>query len=179
MEGMTEIAIRVAGADDLTRIAAFRWDEDTADLNTAVLNAGDPAEDPADGEHPDKYGATARKEFITDFVDWALDNPEYHCVAAFDGDAVVGMAWLAELPRIPSVAEFDRAGGDIQSVFVLPEYRNKGIGAAIMHRINKLSSELGLRRVTVNSSTKAVALYERAGFASGPKLLARDSDPEP
>jgi GNAT superfamily N-acetyltransferase len=149
---VSEIEVRVATAADLPAVAEFRWSEDA--------ESGTPA--------------LGRDQFVPDFVTWAADNPDYHCVAAFDGGRIVGAAWLARVPRVPGANKFDRAGGDVQSFFVLPDYRNSGVGTAILRRLVDLARELGLTRVTVQSSRRAIPLYSRAGFELKPFLLARD-----
>ena len=148
---MAEIEVRVANAADMPGVAGFRWDEGSQD-----------------GE--------GRAQFVADFVSWAVANPNHHCIIALDGRAIVGMAWLAVLPRVPGVGNFHRAGGDIQTVFVLPEYRRRGIGAALLSRIENLTTDGGLSRVTVHSSTMGIPLYERAGFSVTPKLLSREPE---
>jgi GNAT superfamily N-acetyltransferase len=112
-------------------------------------------------------------EFAANFIDWATSHPEHHCVVAREGAGrVVGMAWLAVLPRVPGPISFDRAGGDIQSVYVSPDNRNEGIGAAMIQRIVELAGQLGLMRVTVHSSGRAIPVYGRAGFIAKENLLA-------
>jgi GNAT superfamily N-acetyltransferase len=149
---VSEIEVRVATADDLPAVAEFRWVEDSESPQPAM----------------------AHDAFVTEFVAWVLAHPGYHGVIALDGVQVVGMAWLAAVPRIPSALRFDRAGGDVQSFFVLPEYRDSGLGTAILRRLVDLARELGLTRVTVQSSRRAIPLYNRAGFELKPFLLALD-----
>jgi GNAT superfamily N-acetyltransferase len=152
---MAEIEVRDATAHDLSSIAALRWMEDAPD------------------------GQSGSAAFVTEFVRWAGEHPDHHCVIALDGRAVVGMAWLAVLPRVPGVGTLHRAAGDIQTVFLLPEYRNQGTGTRMLARIGALARELGLMRVTVHSGTRAIPLYERAGFASFPQLMAREEEAQP
>ena len=148
---MDELEVREATPQDFASIAALRW----------IVDA------------QARRGGSA--QFVSDFVRWANEHPDHHAVIALDGRAVVGMAWLAVLPRVPGVGTFERAAGDIQTVFLLAEYRGKGVGTRMMKRIQELASELGLVRVTVHSSQRATSLYERAGFAVDPVLLSRDA----
>jgi GNAT superfamily N-acetyltransferase len=152
--------VRLAAAADLLDVAALRWAQERGvqdvRLGQAVIDFD---------------------EFAANFIAWAASHPEHHCVVARDGadpggGRVVGMAWLAELPRVPSPISFDRAGGDIQSVYVSPENRNEGIGAAMIQRLVELAVQLGLMRVTVHSSGRAIPVYERAGFSAKANLLA-------
>jgi GNAT superfamily N-acetyltransferase len=148
--------IRLASGADLLDIAALRWAQERGVQNVQI---GQAVMD-FDG-------------FAADFIAWTASHPEHHCVVAREGDgSVVGMAWLAELPRVPSPISFDRAGGDIQSVYVSPDNRNEGIGAAMIQRIVELAGQLGLMRVTVHSSGRAIPVYARAGFIAKENLLA-------
>ena len=55
----------------------------------------------------------------------------------------------------------------INNVAVRPEYRGRGMGTAVMHRVFAEARELGARRATLEvraSNTGARRLYERLGF---------------
>jgi GNAT superfamily N-acetyltransferase len=161
-EFVSNYEIRLAAGADLLDIAALRWAQERGVQDVRVGQA-----------------VVDFDEFAADFIDWAASHPEHHCVVARDdtdrdGSRIVGMAWLAELPRVPSPISFDRAGGDIQSVYVSPDNRNEGIGAAMVQRIVELAGQLGLMRVTVHSSGRAIPVYARAGFRAKVNLLALD-----
>jgi GNAT superfamily N-acetyltransferase len=49
-------------------------------------------------------------------------------------------------------------------VYVVPDLRNDGIGAALLKHLLAEASRLELEHVTVHSSDRAVPLYERVGF---------------
>jgi GNAT superfamily N-acetyltransferase len=155
-------SVCLAVAADLLDVAALRWAQERG------------VQDVQPGQALMDFD-----EFAADFVAWAVNHPEHHCVVARDGadpagGRIVGMAWLAVLPRVPSLISFDRAGGDIQCVYVSPENRNEGIGAAMIQRIVELAGQLGLMRVTVHSSGRAIPVYDRAGFSVKANLLALD-----
>ena len=55
----------------------------------------------------------------------------------------------------------------INNVAVRPEYRGRGMGTAVMHRVFAEARELGARRATLEvraSNSGARRLYERLGF---------------
>jgi GNAT superfamily N-acetyltransferase len=87
---------------------------------------------------------------------------------------IVGMAWAAVLPQVPSPRATDRASGDVQCVYVAPEERNSQIGSSIMAAILDKARTLGLDHFTVHSSPEAIHLYERAGFIVSPRVLFAD-----
>lgn len=94
-------------------------------------------------------------------------------VARMPEAGVVGMAWIAFAPRVPRPGAVVRMSGDVQSVFVVPEMRGRGIGSALVSAVAEHAERYGAARVTVHSGRRAVPLYERLGFAPSPQLLLR------
>jgi len=139
----TRIRVRRAMADDAPALARLRWQHAA----------------------PEDASAADRVTFVGYFVDWMLDHLATHIpyVAEVDG-RIAGMAWLMLASRVPTVALPDRRTGDIQSVFVLPELRDAGVGAALIGAILADARNRELELVTVHSSTRAVPFYLRAGF---------------
>jgi GNAT superfamily N-acetyltransferase len=111
-------------------------------------------------------------EFVRHFVKWAQENASsHHCMVMARNDVIIGMAWLAIVPRVPTPRAPERASGDVQCVYVVPDARNSGLGGRIIEAVLELADELGLERVTVHSSSRAIAAYTRCGFAASPRLL--------
>ncbi|NES13948.1 MULTISPECIES: GNAT family N-acetyltransferase [Micromonospora] len=106
------------------------------------------------------------------YADWVAAHAETHLpfVAEVDG-YVVGAAWLLVAERVPGNGSPDRWYGDIQSVMVREEYRNRGIGAALMAAILAEARTRGLLHVTVHSGRRAVDFYLRNGFSQHRQLL--------
>ena len=115
------------------------------------------------GVDEDKLGA---------YADWVAAHAETHLpfVAEVDGH-VVGVAWLHVAQRVPSNESLDRWYGDVQSVEVREEYRNCGIGGALMAAILTEARSRGLLHVTVHSSRRAVDFYLRNGFSHHRQIL--------
>ena len=145
--------VRIEGATphDLPALAELRW-------RWALENEGAPI--------------VCRDVFHAAFADWALaHSASHHCTVARRGETVIGMAWLAVVPRVPSSRAPVRASGDVQSVYVVPADRNSGIGGRILAAVLARAFEAGLERVTVHSTAGAVTAYERAGFVASARLL--------
>ncbi len=118
-------------------------------------------------------GATGtRDDYEQHFVAWARDHESTHLpVLAETGGTLVGMAWVAHTPRLPSPGRLDRFNAEVQSVYVVPEARNRGIGTALITAA--VDAAPGAERVIVHSSESGLAAYHRAGFAPSPLQLER------
>jgi len=148
---VTDLAIRPARPDELTAVAELRWRWAQETGRARVI---------------------ARDEFVPRFVAWARANQATHqCFVALRDEVVMGMARLAIVPRVPSLRAIERASGDVQCVYVVPEERDGGVGSRLIDAVLALARELGLERVTVHSSERAVPAYTRRGFAVSPQLL--------
>lgn len=152
---MDNLIFRLAKADELAAAANLRWQW------IAVENKGNPV--------------IAHDEFVSVYTEWATIHSETHsCYLALRDTRVIGMAWLAVLQRVPSPRALTRVSADLQSVFVLPEHRNSGIGSQLITFVLEAARELGVERVAVHSSQEAIAAYQRAGFAISPRLMNVD-----
>ena len=113
-----------------------------------------------------------REEFAALLAVWADEHSASHqCFAATRGDRVIGMAWLAIAPRVPSPRSFDRANGDLQCVYVIPSERDAGVGGRLIRAALARAAEAGVERVTVHSSERAGSAYRRQGFEQDERLL--------
>ncbi|WP_167456846.1 MULTISPECIES: GNAT family N-acetyltransferase [Microbacterium] len=148
--------IERAGPDDVRGLARVKW------IDRAADDAGDAEFD----------------SFVTALSSWWDDHRATHSafVARTIDDEIVGAAWVALLPRVPSPGASNRLSADIQSVFVLPEHRGEGVGTALVDAATAHAHGAGASRVTVHSSERAVPVYRRLGFAGSPKLLQRISE---
>ncbi|AVT35527.1 GNAT family N-acetyltransferase [Plantactinospora sp. BB1] len=106
------------------------------------------------------------------YAEWVAAHAETHLpfVAEIDG-YVVGAAWLLVAERVPSNESPERWYGDIQSVEVRAEYRNRGVGVALMAAILTEARTRGLLHVTVHSGRRAVDFYLRNGFSQHRQML--------
>ncbi|AMM19893.1 acetyltransferase [Frondihabitans sp. PAMC 28766] len=152
---MDDVDIRPARADEIHAVAELRWRWLAENRRVPVVG---------------------HEEFVSFFVDFAARHPDHHCAVAVRGGVVVGMAWLAVVSRVPSPTQLERASGDVQSVYVVPDARGGGIGGRLMGAVLSRADQLELGHVTVHSSDGAVTLYQRAGFAASPTYLVRTPD---
>ncbi|MER7460995.1 GNAT family N-acetyltransferase [Micromonospora sp. NPDC126480] len=109
---------------------------------------------------------------LSSYAGWVASHTDTHLpfVADIDGQ-VVGAAWLLVAQRVPSNDSLDRWYGDIQSVEVREEYRNRGIGSALMAAILTEARARRLLHVTVHSGRRAIDFYLRNGFSHHRQIL--------
>ena len=95
---------------------------------------------------------------------WAERPGDLGFVAEVDGEPV-GAAWLRRWPS------GDRGYGFIDettpelSMSLLPDYRGRGVGTALLHRLLAAASrESDAVSLSVSESNAALRLYERFGF---------------
>ncbi|MFI6761934.1 GNAT family N-acetyltransferase [Micromonospora sp. NPDC050417] len=116
--------------------------------------------------------------FAADLAQWWAVHQDSHLafVARLRRPEIVGMAWVALVPRVPRPGATSRLSADIQSVFVTPDQRGQGIGSALVEAASQQAAHLGSTRVSVHSGRTAVPVYERLGFESSRRLLQRPPD---
>ena len=123
--------------------------------------------------NPEERAEATEESFAGDLATWWAAHEHSHSafVARLEAPELVGMAWVALVPRVPRPGSAGRLSADIQSVLVLPEHRGRGVGSALITAATEHATRLGATRVQVHAGSKAVPLYERLGFASSGQLL--------
>ena len=148
--------IRRAGIEDSDDLARLRWLWRTTER----------------GEH-----GVSEPDFETAFSSWWSGHQSDH--SAFIAERAghpVGMAWLAIFDRIPQPQHLERRAGNVQSVFVLEEHRNRGIGGALVDAVIAEAHARGLGYLIVHPSDHAYSLYVRFGFSQTNRILHLDLD---
>jgi predicted GNAT family N-acyltransferase len=56
--------------------------------------------------------------------------------------------------------------GHVGRLAVLPEWRGKGVGTALLSRLTEAARQRGMTELALNAQTTAIGFYERFGFAS-------------
>ena len=152
-----DVAVRRGTAEDAPSLARLRW-------RWRIEERGEPGGD--------------RDAFLDYFATWTIDHLATHVpfVAEVDG-RLAGMAFLAISDRVPSPARMDRRTGDVQSVYVVPDLRGRGVGAQMMEAIRRYAQDRELVFVSVHSADRAVRFYQRWGFGESDRWLLWRPDP--
>ncbi|MBV8748877.1 MAG: GNAT family N-acetyltransferase [Candidatus Eremiobacteraeota bacterium] len=155
-------AIRRANADDAPLLAEHRarvwrevggWDEESMAAQIPVWTAW--------------------------FRDHVAEEIYVSFVAEEDGDAIASASLLVQRaiprPELPSDRE-----GRVQSVYVVPDARRRGIARALMDHLIDYARTAALVRLTLHPSDEARELYASMGFAPldemGLRLYQDDDD---
>ncbi|MCA6090917.1 GNAT family N-acetyltransferase [Streptomyces sp. SCA3-4] len=150
-EAADDIACRPAQSHELAAVAELRWRWVQELYGT-----------------PD----TTLDEFVPRFVAWARETESSHrCMVMVRDEVVIGIAWLAITQRVPHPRALKRMSGDVQCTYVVPDERDRGLGGELIEAVLAWARDLGLERVTVHSSDRAVSAYCRHGFEASPRLL--------
>ncbi|MBT0962815.1 GNAT family N-acetyltransferase [Denitromonas iodatirespirans] len=90
---------------------------------------------------------------------------QYSVIAAFDGATIVGFGALCECRSLYAEGSF----GTIQEFYVLPDYRSRNIGKALLGEIIAFAKRKGWKRLElctppVPEFDRTVAFYQANGF---------------
>lgn len=143
--------IRDATPDDASAIASLRlaWADERGDTTEAA------------------------KTYAAGLATWIESHAETVVgkLAQRDDGHVVAMGWLAVVDRVPVPTRHDRKTGDIQSVFVLPEYRRTGIASDLLDALVEEARSRGLSKIVLQSSTAGAKFYRRIGWNNSELLF--------
>lgn len=83
----------------------------------------------------------------------------------------VGCGALRRISNPDLVREVGPTAGEIKRMYVAPDSRGRGIGRAVLDRLEAEARALGVTRLVLETGTRqveAIALYRRAGFTEIP-----------
>jgi len=153
MKTAGNIAIRFAHDHELEQTVRLRW----------LWNV-------VEREQPSALGEAA---FVQQAAEWARAHSTTHLahIAVTAAGEIIGMAWLALTPRVATTESFERVSADLQSCYVLPSHRQRGIGGALVQAVLATARERGAEHVTVHTSADSIGMYARNGFEKHDRLL--------
>ena len=130
------------------------------------------------GEEGDEAGVLDARSLVEG---WESEGRRHVAFVARHGRSVVGVMTISEAFAIYAQGRY----GVINEMFVLPEYRSRGVGALLIEAAKALGRQRGWRRIDVTAPEserwqRTRRFYERQGFRyTGPKLkylLSPDSE---
>lgn len=87
-------------------------------------------------------------------------------LAELQDDTVVGFASYGELPRTEEAVNIKQPA-KLHKLYLLPDLKGKGYGAALIHAVIDRSQQAGYQQLhlSVNRGNPSVAFYQRQGFS--------------
>ncbi len=105
------------------------------------------------------------------FVEKILDSKKGNLIVSIMGNNLVGYAFYA---WSTSSLETKLKKGIIYDLYVKPQFRNRGIGSALLESALRDLNEHGCEIVqltVISENTKAIKLYEKFGFEETVKVM--------
>jgi putative acetyltransferase len=81
-----------------------------------------------------------------------------HVVLAYDNGKAIGCG---------AIKKFDPTAMEIKRMYILPEYRKRGIASSILSELERWARELSYRRCLLETGRRqpeAISLYEKGGY---------------
>jgi GNAT superfamily N-acetyltransferase len=123
--------------------------------------------DDIDGPHPTDW-MQACEDMTRDRL---ADDPSFHAfIVEDDGKVIAGITGEIR-PRFPNPGDLSTASGYGIAMCILPEYRRRGIGGALVHHLTEYYMGLGCGRMSVFVAPQAVGLYHELGFQDLPESI--------
>ena len=146
MSGM-EMNYRLATPADFDQLAQLRWDFRT--------------------EYNPEPPPVAWEDFcavMREFLERAFASSLWTVWVAAAAGQVISQVFIQRIEKVPRPVRVQPAFGYVTNVFTRPAYRNQGVGAELMRRVQGWAKEQGLEMLVLWPSKKAVPFYRRAGF---------------
>jgi GNAT superfamily N-acetyltransferase len=122
------------------------------------------------------FSVTEKNDFVAAFVasmesvSARHDEPFCHWVADLEGRLIAVMS-VGKVRKMPSPGCLDRFWGYLTNCYALPEYRNRGIGTALLSSVRAWAETQELELLVVWPSDRSYSFYERSGFRRDPDPL--------
>jgi GNAT superfamily N-acetyltransferase len=102
---------------------------------------------------------------------WAAEAGRRLTWLASEGSRPVGMVNLVVFERMPAPGRPPSRWGYLGTAFVLPAWRSRGTGTALLSALLSYARAEGFVRIVLSPSERSVPFYERAGFSPATSLL--------
>ena len=86
------------------------------------------------------------------------------CWVADVSGRIVAHIFIIITYKVPKPGKINPKWGRLSTVRTIPEYRNQGVGSALMDKVKTWCREQHLEELVVWPSEESVSFYERAGF---------------
>ncbi len=104
------------------------------------------------------------REATREYFSRAMPAGEHCGVVAEVEGIVVGCGGIVFMERPPYQGNLKGREAYLMNMYTEPEWRGKGIGAAIVGELLRCAREAGAKRVSLDAEQNARRLYAKAGF---------------
>ncbi|MFD9477506.1 MULTISPECIES: GNAT family N-acetyltransferase [Streptomyces] len=149
---MSRFTVRRAQPEDADALARLRWRFKQEDEPVPVGEEG---------------------PFVQECSEWTrarLAGAWLAWVAEMDGE-VCGHVFVGRVEKVPKPGPGADALGYLTNFYVCPEYRNQGIGRALLDEAVRHGRQSPLDTLIVWPSERSAPLYVRAGFSTPEEVL--------
>lgn len=147
------IKIRRATLKDYKELARLRW-----------LYSLDQVKSPNQSE--DDFTPNFKN-----FLKQAIVREEWIIWVAEDKKKLIANAYFYPVYSIPRPGNFHRKFGLISNVFVLPDYRNKGLGSKLIKHVIQWAKKEKFESLVLWHTERSISFYKRAGFEENKNIL--------
>ncbi len=121
------------------------------------------------GESPEYIQESARltEQYLED--DWTKG---YRYFLVEENDEVIGGCGISPFRIPPQVSQKSGVYAYLSNMFVEHEYRRKGVGRALLHRVIEICKNEGIGLLFLHASDDGLSLYKTEGFKSSERLMA-------
>jgi ribosomal protein S18 acetylase RimI-like enzyme len=148
------VEIRKAGIEDLDSLMSWRME---------VLHAV--------FEVPEDQPLTRLEQSNRAYYEQALSNGEHIACFALVDDEIAGCGGICLQREMPSPDNPSGLCGYLMNVYTRPQFRQRGIGAAIVSWLVEQGRQAGAEKIYLETTEAGRPLYEKLGFRDMPDYL--------
>ena len=119
------------------------------------------------GNEPDKRLLVANRRYYREHI---ADGSHFAVIARYMGEDC-GCGAVCFYSELPSPDNPSGLCAYIMNIYVRQQFRNKGIGHAIVRRLIRECRERSCDKIFLESTPMAKSLYESIGFAAMPDIM--------
>jgi len=144
---------RLATLEDLPRLSESRWDHWVED-----------------GE---LQAQLSRLEFSETFTRWLQPRlgVDWFVWCAMDSDQIVCQVYIHRIAKLPKPSSPTDAFGYVTSVYTKPNFRNQGVGRALLNEVQRWALSVDLEFLVLWPSDESVRFWQREQFIANDSLM--------
>jgi GNAT superfamily N-acetyltransferase len=150
------LEMRQAILEDAAQVARFRWEFS-----------------------PDEVQATdqtleAFAQGFADFMRLGLESGAWVVWTGVTDGRIIANIYVHCVAKVPRPGLFGKCFGYMTNVYVESEYRNRGVGSALLEHVVAWARQQGIELLIVWPSEAALTFYQRFGFKHSAEAMELD-----